>query len=235
MKENKLIALSSNKNGYSIVEANSLRTSFLELIKNDVEEKIGTRAKTDSKIAQQILENFDLFKTKKNRMFSKKSVDSAISILKGDPNFNLGEDDFITDEEKLGYSNLYWRCVRANASGDVGSIHADKWFWDLGHGSIPIGFTRVKTWMPLLQESGVCGLRILPSSHLEKFKYDYQVGNDGKKRPLLANEADVEQRMQSAAVGVGSAIVFNDRLLHGGISTSSLRVSIEWTTCLKTS
>ena len=65
MKENKLIALSSNKNGYSIVEANSLRTSFLELIKNDVEEKIGTRAKTDSKIAQQILENFDLFKTKK--------------------------------------------------------------------------------------------------------------------------------------------------------------------------
>jgi hypothetical protein len=235
MKVNKLITFSANNKGFSIIEAKLLRANFLRLIKNDVADKIGTYASSETEIAKQILENFEIFKAKENRMFSKKSAGLAIGMLKEDPNFNLRETDFITDEENLGYSNLYWRCVRANASGDVGSIHADKWFWDLGHGSIPKGYTRVKTWIPLLQEPGVCGLQILPRSHLENFDYDYKIGNDGKKRPQLINEAGIKHRMQSAGVDVGSAIIFNDRLLHGGISTGSLRISIEWTTCLKTS
>ena len=233
MKENKLITLSSNRKGFSVIKAKPLHITFLELIKNDIADRIGSRAKSVDEVASQILENFDIFKSKGNRMFSRRSVDSALHILKENPYFTFRETDFITDEERLGYPNLYWRCVRPNARSDVGSIHADKWFWDLGHGSTPTGFTRVKTWLPLLQQAGVYGLQILPYSHLENFEYDYKVGLDGKKRPLLINEGKVKEKMQSAAVDVGDAIVFNDRLLHGGVSTGSLRISIEWTTCLK--
>ena len=43
----------------------------------------------------------------------------------------------ITDDEGSGYGEVYWRLVRPGADSDIGPMHADNWFWKLGHGEIP--------------------------------------------------------------------------------------------------
>lgn len=40
----------------------------------------------------------------------------------------------ISDEEGLGSEDMYWRLVRQDSLSDVGPLHADEWFWALGHG-----------------------------------------------------------------------------------------------------
>ena len=37
----------------------------------------------------------------------------------------------ISDEEDLGWPNLYWRIFRPLCSEDVGPLHRDSWFWEL--------------------------------------------------------------------------------------------------------
>jgi len=139
--------------------------------------------------------------------------------------------DFITDEEGLGYQNIYWRLVRPNCFEDVGAAHADKWFWDLGHGVIPAGFKRVKVWMPLIQDDENPSILVLPGSHLVDFNYRSISGTDGKKRPIF-DDQQVLTRLVAPSVRCGQALVFNDKLIHKGQSTSSMRVSIEWTAAI---
>jgi hypothetical protein len=50
----------------------------------------------------------------------------------------------ISDEENIGHEEIYWRLVRPDGPTDVGPMHADAWFWNLGHGSTPEGCRRVK-------------------------------------------------------------------------------------------
>jgi hypothetical protein len=139
--------------------------------------------------------------------------------------------EFITDEEGLGYENLYWRLVRPNQLSDVGPVHADYWFWDLGHGTIDSSFVRVKTWMPLMQGEGEPGLLVLPGSHTSTFEFDSWVDLAGKRKPR-PKDRDLQDRLSPAPIRCGEAIVFHDRLLHGGRTTSGLRLSVEWTTAL---
>ena len=48
------------------------------------------------------------------------------------------ESDFgtfeISDENDVGREEIYWRIVRPNEGQDMGPLHADAWFWELGHG-----------------------------------------------------------------------------------------------------
>lgn len=140
------------------------------------------------------------------------------------------EDDslFISDEENLGYPNIYWRLVRPGSASDVGPVHADYWFWDLGHGSIPPGYRRVKTWIPLRQDPKHVGLSIGPGTHRMDFHYE-KVLKDGKFKPVF-ERGPVDHLLIPAPVSIGQAVVFHDRLLHGGeVSPAQLRLSMELT------
>ena len=53
----------------------------------------------------------------------------------------------ISDEENVGREEIYWRLVRPNEKNDLGLLHADAWFWDLGHGITPDDVIRVKIWI----------------------------------------------------------------------------------------
>lgn len=135
----------------------------------------------------------------------------------------------ISDEEGLGYGNLYWRLVRPLAKSDIGPLHADKWFWDLGHGRMPNGdFERVKLWIAIFCESGHSGFRYVPGSHLKDFRYQSEF-RDGINKPLI-DAPETEIKTEIFVSKPGDAILFNDRLVHGGaLGGSKTRVSIECT------
>lgn len=173
-------------------------------------------------------DHFDKVKSKSFRMFDAESAtrwmqhEFCRGLFAEDPSL------FISDEENLGHPNIYWRLVRAGSATDVGPVHADHWFWDLGHGSIPPGCRRVKMWVPLRQDPRHVGLSIGPGTHRMHFEYE-KVFKDGKFKPVFAR-GPVEHLLVPAPVRVGQAVVFHDRLLHGGeVSPDELRLSMELT------
>jgi hypothetical protein len=175
-----------------------------------------------------ILNNFSTFKDKPGRILPKDIAKQFLKHLEEDGFINTKNGDFVTDEEDLGYENIYWRLVRKNSSSDVGPVHADKWFWELGRTFFPESHTRVKVWMPLLQDDNNPSLKILPGSQNEDYSYGFTLDPYGKKKPTF-KDVDIELAMIAAPVRVGEAIVFHDSLLHGGRTTSSDRVSVEFT------
>ena len=66
----------------------------------------------------------------------------------------------ISDEECLGYPNIYWRLVRPNEPADVGPLHRDSWFWELNSSFTKPAypFLRYKVWVPIFTELGLNGL-----------------------------------------------------------------------------
>jgi len=228
---NSLISWVDRPEGYSIVD---LPTSLLKLTESIISRKLEPLASRPGLDFDTLLSdivngtNFDTVKGKAFRMFDAESVER----LKGhDFCKRLFTEDgslFISDEENLGYPNIYWRLVRAGSASDVGPVHADHWFWDLGHGSIPSGYRRVKTWIPLRQDADHVGLSIGPGTHQTNFHYE-KVFKDGKYKPVF-ERGPVEHLLIPAPVRVGQAVVFHDRLLHGGeVSPRELRLSMELT------
>ncbi|MBM3721579.1 MAG: hypothetical protein FJW47_06780 [Actinobacteria bacterium] len=134
----------------------------------------------------------------------------------------------ISDEEGLGFENIYWRLVRPDSFSDVGPLHADEWFWALGHGRTPPNVKRIKVWIAINCERGKGGFRFLRGSHLKEWPYR-GVMKDGIMKP----EFDIPEESLGLEIfesGPGDGIVFNDKLLHGGIvGGSRTRVSIEFT------
>jgi hypothetical protein len=49
----------------------------------------------------------------------------------------------ISNEEEIYAEEIYWRIVRPQMASDVGPLHADAWFWELGHGKAPPETVRV--------------------------------------------------------------------------------------------
>ena len=60
----------------------------------------------------------------------------------------------ITGEDGYEEEEFYWRIVRPNTGSDIGPVHADAWFWELGHGECEAGSTRVKVWIAIICEAG---------------------------------------------------------------------------------
>ena len=226
-----LTALVDTTDGYSIIDIPVSLRKLVESVIASKLEPLATRPGLDfDALLADIVNgtNFDAVKGKAFRMFDNESVDcwKAHDFCKT----LFAEDDslFISDEENLGYPNIYWRLVRAGSASDVGPVHADHWFWDLGHGSIPPGYRRVKTWIPLRQDQDHVGLSIGPGTHRMDFHYE-QVFKDGKYKPVF-ERGPVEHLLIPAPVRVGQAVVFHDRLLHGGeVSPRELRLSMELT------
>ena len=69
---------------------------------------------------------------------------------------NIYEIIEITDEEKLGFGNIYWRIVRPNHQRDVGAFHRDSWFWEIDKKQyLPnYNFKRLKVWISINTEIG---------------------------------------------------------------------------------
>lgn len=128
------------------------------------------------------------------------------------------------------HDDLMWRLVRPGQPSDIGPIHADKWFWDAGNGSIPAGHERFKIWIALVTEPGLNGLLIKPDSHAStQWKHHYELKH-GKMKPVL-DETPEDLRMELLPLKPGEMVFFHDGLLHGGALNrgSTCRVSLELT------
>lgn len=160
-----------------------------------------------------------------------------VGVIKNLPFMRKLEEEFgafkITSEEEVYPEEIYWRIVRPNEPGDVGTIHADRWFWDLGHGKRP-GNQCVKIWIPIEVEPGLSGLCIVPGSHKrtdwkyhgEKPAHEYR---DYFMKPVI--DEDVSKLdVKVLETEPGRAVVFNDLTLHGGILNqgTKTRISLEF-------
>jgi hypothetical protein len=138
----------------------------------------------------------------------------------------------ISAEDEIEKEEVYWRLVRPNSPTDVGPLHADNWFWSLGHGKTPTNHTRVKVWMSIFSETGKNGFKFVRGSHLKDWRYHGEE-RDGFVKPLIDEDESAlgAEIFQSQP---GQAIIFHDKLLHGGaIGGKSTRVSLEFTMFVK--
>lgn len=138
----------------------------------------------------------------------------------------------ISDEEDVGHEEMYWRLVRPDGANDVGPLHADAWFWELGHGKTPPGHQRVKVWISIYSETGKNGFRYVPGSHKRQWRYHGEQRDGFVKPQIDEDEASLGPVILNSLPG--DAIVFHDRLLHGGApGGNSTRVSMEFTLFVK--
>lgn len=227
------IELSSNEDGYSIVAVSGLTELLNRAVLNHVSSRLGCTFSDLSEAAAVIeKDHFDEFKNKPSRILPKTLAAEVSDFLYSSSFINKNAHEFVTDEEFIGYENIYWRIVRANQPTDVGPVHADRWFWDLSNASLPDAYTRVKVWVPLLQDDSDPSLMILPGSHKIEYVYGHRVDTTGRIKPTFM-DASVADRMTVAPVKKGQAIIFNDNLLHGGRVTTHLRISVECTLAVK--
>jgi hypothetical protein len=223
------LSLSANPSGYSIVDSTDLTSVASRLVLLHISEATNQKFDSLESAAEAIiLNNFSKFKDKPARIFPKHIAEEFLRHLEQHGYLTTMGGDFVTDEEGLGYENIYWRLVRKNSSSDVGPVHADRWFWELGESPFPNSHARVKVWMPLIQDDANPSLKILPGSQNNSYAYGFVTDPFGKKKPSFQN-IEIEQAMISAPIKIGEAIIFNDSLLHGGTATVRNRVSIEFT------
>ena len=141
-------------------------------------------------------------------------------------------DFLVSNEEGIYPEEIYWRLVRPlpEGSADVGPLHADAWFWDLGHGKTPEQHTRVKLWASVFNEPGASGFKFVPGSHHHKYAFAGEK-RDGYVKPRIAvPESELETTPFRG--GPGEVILFNDQLLHGGFqspASTKTRASFEFT------
>ncbi len=158
---------------------------------------------------------------------------SAVCEIRGMPFIKHLESEFgrfeISDEEGIGWEEIYWRLVRPNAP-DIGPLHADSWFWEAGHGKTPEGATRVKAWVAIYSEKGKNGLRVIPGSHQGNCPPYHLEHRDGFLKPQIdVDEKDLNIILVPTDPGDG--IIFHDKLIHGGARNEgeTTRVSLEFT------
>ena len=162
---------------------------------------------------------------------------AAVAELRSLPFFCTLEAAFgpieISDEDAVGHEEIYWRLVRPGEPADMGPLHADRWFWDLGHGTTPPDRRRVKVWVAVISEPGRNGLRLVPGSQAQEWRY-HGVLKQGKMKPHL-DEDEATLGAILVPTQPGDAVVFHDSLLHGGAPNqgSTTRVSFEMTLFVK--
>jgi len=133
----------------------------------------------------------------------------------------------VSDEDSQGYGVVHFRICRPDFN-DVGPLHADSMFWDLGFGSTPADHTRIHVWIPVITEVGLNGLQVLPRSHKRHHNFRI-IQTDRGERPslLIDDEYDAPALLPLRA---GEVVFFHDNLVHGGrIGGKKTRVSIEFT------
>jgi len=161
---------------------------------------------------------------------------NEVRIIRDMSIFRKLEDEFgpfqLSDEENIGRELIYWRLVRPNAASDVGPLHADAWFWEMGHGSTPTGHQRIKVWVAIFCDETVSGFVYSPGSHKLDSTYDV-VSKHGMLKPQISTNIS-KLNIVPFVGNPAEAIVFHDRLLHGGVvGRKSTRVNMEFTMFVK--
>jgi len=158
---------------------------------------------------------------------------AAVDSIRATSLFERLESEFgpfeVSDEEGLGREEIYWRLVRPQQGSDMGPLHADRWFWELGHGRTPEARQRVKVWVAIVCEPGLSGLRLVRGSHLREWRYHGEM-RDGMMKPQIDEDVD-SLGAELVRTRPGDAVVFHDGLLHGGAPNRGTltRVSFEFT------
>lgn len=232
LQKSEIFKYVNSDEGFAIFKAQEIYQNLKYALHDELKIKFSLFDSTYDELIHFISVNrFHEIKTKNNRILNKQNSNRLQKLIF--QYLNLNENDgFISDEELIGHPNFNWRLVRGNSPSDVGPIHADKWFWDLNKDlDIYPNSTRIKVWVPLIQYDNEYSLCVLPGSHKEKYDYDSIIEAGTKKiKPLINDKYTF--RMQPAIIPIGSIIVFNDNLLHGGLSSHNLRNSIEFTLIL---
>jgi ectoine hydroxylase-related dioxygenase (phytanoyl-CoA dioxygenase family) len=168
---------------------------------------------------------------KKNRMLNVSEVETFMNMKFFKDLKNILGLFCISDEESLGYENIYWRIVRPHKPSDVGPAHRDEWFWRLNKKYVmPDQKKRVKIWIPLITEQKRSGLLMEKYSHK---RADIEWSGElrhGINKPVLITP-DEQLNLELVDTKEGDLIIFHDKMLHGGkINTGTkTRVSIEFT------
>ncbi len=141
---------------------------------------------------------------------------------------SIYSDAEVSDENNIGHGEIYWRIVRPKSPKDVGSVHADRWFWEINNNYSPPNSRRIKFWVSLWCE-GNNGLGVIPNTQKLKYNFDYEF-RDGQNKPIFLPEKN-NLKLLKLNSRPGTLVVFHDNLLHGGCLNESdlTRVSIEFT------
>ena len=134
----------------------------------------------------------------------------------------------ITDENNIGYGEIYWRIVRPKSPNDVGCVHADRWFWKINNDYTPSDMRRIKFWISLWCDRKN-GLGVIPKTQKKKYQFEYEF-RDGENKPVFYPEK-YNLELLKIDSKPGTIVIFHDNLLHGGCVNQSdyTRVSIEFT------
>ena len=169
--------------------------------------------------------------SKNNRILNQDAIDTIHQMLF----FKTLQKEFgvfsVSDEEEIGREEFYFRLCRPHEPSDFGPLHADAWFWELGHGKMPEGKERIKVWIAIYVEKGLNGFRFVPHSHTQNIPYR-GVKKEGFQNPKpQINISDEELDIQLFESHSGDMIIFHDRLVHGGAKNQGqyTRVSLEFT------
>jgi hypothetical protein len=137
---------------------------------------------------------------------------------------------------KVNQFNFYFRCVRKNKRSDVGFVHRDSDFWDVGvEPRVPFKYKeRWKLWLPIFGCTKQNSLKLSKKSHLSattKIKY-IKVGGKVKAtiHPTLIKQ--FKKRIVQPFTNINKqALLFHDRHVHFAPTnkTSNLRISAECT------
>lgn len=144
--------------------------------------------------------------------------------------------DIYDTKQHHGEEEVYWRLVRPNTPTDIGPLHCDSWFHTAlndGRGMFGTDEKTVKIWVPIFTEPKKSGLMIVPSSHLQEWRY-HIVTKDGIPRPVLDEDTSLIDA-QLIPTEPGNMLIFNENILHGGFINigNYTRVSAEITMVLK--
>jgi hypothetical protein len=132
-----------------------------------------------------------------------------------------------------GQEEIYWRLVRPHQAGDVGPLHADKWFHEMlglqGRAMGQDSYT-LKVWTPIYCEPGKNGLLLVPNSHKRSWKHSTTLVN-GVPKPVFEDQADPVL----VPTPPGNMLIFPEETLHGGAVNqgNETRVSCEITLVFK--
>lgn len=142
----------------------------------------------------------------------------------------------ISDEDNMGWPNLYWRLVRPNKPDDIGPLHRDSWFWKLND-NFPKPMAkhhRVKVWIPIVTEPGKNGLMVEEASHTRDDIEWSGEPRHGINKPVLLTELNLLHPIL-LELSEGNSIIFHDDLVHGGSLNRGkcTRVSLEFTLLVK--
>ena len=176
-------------------------------------------------------ENHQQLWSKTTRLFTEEEVKFILTMVMYKRLESMLGSITISDEENMGYPNIYWRLVRPWKEKDIGPVHRDEWFWILNQSyKMPKDKRRIKIWIPLAIEPGKSGLLVEENSHKRNdIEWDGEERHGIIKPILITNPDKLDLKLAEAKLGDG--IIFHDKLIHGGkLNTGDkTRVSIEFT------